>query len=354
MRFCRILLAVVATLSLAAIVNAQTPAADPAVLNREAQRIAVQTFLDRTRPEKERLAAVPKIGFPDATTAASLLAVAADRTESDAIRLEALKKHRFDDKWLDLVLKILDDPNDGGELLDSGLTEHLNRRATFKLPADVRQRIQTTWRKLLDDPRDRVRLSAYRVLVANHDPVAVNRLSESLRRQSGIPIPLDEAIELLDLNGPINHLNVLRPYLIHGDPKVRARAARALAADAQSRGSIVQMANDPQLAAEVRLYALRGLAREDERFGSYAIALVENTREDGDVRFAAMHGYAGRLNYNRSSAEEQIRFALAVERIAADQEIRSESANRLRNEARKLLEHLKVAFPSVKQFYDAR
>ena len=123
------------------------------------------------------------------------------------------------------------------------------------------------------------------MLVANHDPVAVNRLSESLRRRTNIPIPIDEAIELLDLDGPINHLGVLRPFLSDRDGRVRARAARALAADSQSRGSIVQMALDPQQPEEVRRFALRGLAREDERYGSYAIEIIESPREDGDVRF---------------------------------------------------------------------
>ncbi len=339
MRTRRLLPVAAAILGIATSVNAQTDA---------------QIFFDRARPERERLAAVPRIGWPDAKTSEGLLAVGADRRESDAIRLEALKKHRFDDKWLNLVLGILDHPDDGGALLDSGLTEFLNRRATFKLPAEVRQLIQGTWRRLLADRRDAVRLSAYRVLVANHDPVAVNHLSEALRRRGGPPIPLHEAIELLDLDGAINHLGALRPYLQHPDPVVVARAARALSLDSQSRDFIVRLAISANTPEEVRLDALRGLAREDERFGSYAIPLVENVREDGDVRFAAMHSYAGRLNYNRIPEEEQIRFAQAVERIAADQGLRSESASRIRSEARKLLEYLKEAFPAIGRFYANR
>lgn len=318
---------------------------------RDLKREATQTFLDRQRPESERLGAAARIGFPDAQTAAALLAIGADRAQTDAIRWEALRRHPFDENWLDRVLDIIEDPQDGGEFLDWNLVEYLNRRATFKLPAEVRQRIQAAWRKLLDDPRDRVRLSAYRVLAANHDPVAVARLSDSLRAQGPVAIPLHEAIELLDLDGPINHLGALRPYLAHADPAVQARAARALAGDPDSRPRIVALATDPRAPKEVRIHALRALAREDVRFGSYAIALVENGREDGDVRYAAMHGFAGRMNYHRVEAAEQVRFAQAVARIAIERNLRSDAADRIRSEARKLHQYLKEAFPDVRRFY---
>lgn len=349
--------ALIATLSFPLFTAAQTRSQaqssyiDDAAKRRAARRAAAEIFYDRTRPEKERLAALPRMRFPDKEMAARLLLIGADKNESDTIRLEALKKHPFTDKWLDLVLKILDDPNDGGEVLDSGLTEFINRRATFKLPAEIRQRIIATWRRLLDDPRPLVRLSAYRVLVANHDSVAVTRLSDRLRDGTNIPIPIDEAIDLLDLVGPLNHLNALRPYLTHGNPRVRARAARVLAGDSQSRAAIIQLANDREQPDEVRRFALRGLAREDHNYGTYAIELIENPRNDGDVRFGAMHSYAGRLNYNPSKPEEQIRFAQAVERVMNDPSIRSDNAQKIRTEAREMLEYLKMAFPAVKNFY---
>ncbi len=345
---------VISMLSLPAIAQTPSPAAESYAQDRAARRAAAAIFFDRTRPEKERLAALPRMRFPDKDMAARLLPIGADKSESDTIRLEALKKHPFTDKWFELVLKILSDSHDGGELLDSGLTEFLNRRATFKLPAEMRQRIIATWRKLLDDPRDRVRLSAYRVLIANHDAVAINRLKETLSAGTAVPIPLVDAVELLELDGATNHLGVLRPLLMNGDPRVRARAARALASDSQSRGAVIRLANDPEQPDEVRRFALRGLAREDERYGSYAIGIIESPREDGDVRYWAMHSYAGRLNYNPSTSDEQIRFAQATERLLSDQSIRSKSAAHIRQEARELLDYLKVRFPAVKQFYATR
>jgi hypothetical protein len=313
-----------------------------------------ETFLDRRRSEAERMSAASQILHPDEKRSEAFLGVAADRRESDAIRFEAFRRHRFDDKWLALALKVLDAPNDGGAMLDSNLSDELNRRLTFRLPAEVRQRIRATWRRLLDDPRDEVRLSAFRVLVANHDPVAVNRLSESLRRRTRSPIPLHEALDLLELDGSINHLTALRPYLDHSDPRVRAVAARALAVDSASRPRIIELATNPEESGDVRADALRGLSREDPKFGSYAIPIVENEQEHGDVRYAAMHSFVGRMNYNRVEPQEQVRFAQAVEKIAVGPSLRSDSAEQIRKEARELLENLKMAFPAVHQFYAPR
>jgi hypothetical protein len=343
------------TLAVAAILC--TPlAAQPSEAARRAElkRAATATFLDSRQPEAARLAAVKHLGYPDARTFVALARIGANSAESDAIRFQALKAHRFDETWLDVVLKILDDPRDGGPELDSELTEELNRRATFKLPASVRQRIQAVWRRLLRDPRDAVRLSAFRVLASNHDPVAVNLLDDSLRRGSDVPIPLHEAIELLDLNGPINFITTLRPFLSHDDPAVQGRAARALALDPESRPRIVQLAVSPRTAEEVRLMSLRGLAREDGAFASYALPLLENTGEDGDVRYAAMHSFAGRMNYNDLPSSEQIRFAEAVEKIAVDRQLRSEKAAKIRDEAKKLFDYLLQAFPAIRKHYANR
>lgn len=319
-----------------------------------AKRAATATFLDRTQPEAARLAAVKDLGYPEERTFAALLAIGADPSESDAIRFQALKAHRLDEKWLEVALKILDDPRDGGPELDSKLTEEMNRRVTFTMPAEVRQRIQTVWRKLLRDPRDPVRLSAFRVLAANHDPVAVSLLDDSLRRGRDVPIPLHEAIELLDLNGSINFISALRPYLSHRDPAVQAKAARALAVDPESRPRIVELAGSARTAPDVRRQALRGLAREDEDFASYALPLIENVEEDGDIRFAAMHSFAGRMNYTAVPVRVQIRFAEAVEKVAEDRQLRSNAAPRIRREARELLDYLLEAFPAIRRHYANR
>ena len=121
--------------------NAQ-PNIDNARILRDDKRTATAIFIDRTRPTANRLEAAKKLGFSENATLPSLLAIGVDRTESDAIRLQALLHHRYDENYLNAVLAILADAHDGGEDLQVGLIDDLSRRETFKLPAQIKQRIR--------------------------------------------------------------------------------------------------------------------------------------------------------------------------------------------------------------------
>lgn len=322
---------------------------------RELKDTRTAMFLDRNRSDAERLDAVSKMGYPEEKTLPGLLAIGIDRTQSDSIRYEALRRLPFTDtpEFFDPILKIVDDQSDGGTELDANLIKEITKRITFKPPLEVRRRITAVFRKRLRDSRDKVRLYAFRALVGNHDQVAVNLLADSLRRERNVPIPLHDAIDLLDQDGAANHIGALRPYLNHADPKVQGKAARALALDPQSRSRIVELAKSAETAEEVRLHALRGLAREDEKFASYAIPLLENRADDGDVRHAAMHAFAGRMNYGEVATPDQIRFAQAVDKLASEVELRSTSAGtKIRSDAKELHLHLKQSFPEIKKFYE--
>ncbi len=243
-RLSRVLLCVVIA-GMAPGLHAQARLADPEAY-REAKRVATATFLDRGKPQEERLEALKDLGYPDDDTFAALLVLGTDRSQSDAIRLEALKRLRLEDNYFDVVLKVLEDPGDGSEEMDASLIQNLSQRITFIPPAKDRQRIQGVLRTLLDDKRDKVRLYAYRAAVSNHDLVAINVLAESLREGQNVPIPLADAIDLLDFDGSVNHIGTLRPYLSHADPHVQAKAARALAVDPESRPVIVELARSLQ------------------------------------------------------------------------------------------------------------
>ena len=348
-----ICLALAAVLAPATPIHAQTTIADPDAY-REAKRAATAKFLDRTAPTAERLAAAPKLGYPDEPTFARLLDLGTDRTQDDMIRWEALRRHRYDDRYVDAVLKILDDPQDGGEELDARLIDDLNRRTITLPPAQVRQEIQRVFRKLLGDPRDKVRLFAYRAAVSNHDQVAVTQLADSLRRGRDFPVPLPEVIKLLDQDGAVNHVAALRPYLQHADRAVQAQAARALAVDPQSRPAIVALVRNPATPVAVRLNAVRALAREDAQFASYAIAMVEDASVDPAIRHAAMHGVAGRMNYAKLPPAEQVRFAEAVEKLAAAPSIKTGESVKIQESARQLHFHLRQSFPEIQKHYETK
>lgn len=316
---------------------------------------ATETFLDPEAPKEARLDAATKLGYPEDETFAAMLRIGADSKVDDEVRWQALRQHRFDDNYLDVVLSILEDPEDGGGGLVGDLVENLSRRTTFRLPAPIEQRIRAALRDLLDDPREGVRVAAYRSLVGGHDTVAVNRLVEALNADpAGVPIPLAEAIDLLDLDGSIYHIRTLQPYLDHEDPSVRARAARALAVDPSRQPQIVDLARDRTTPEEVRLHALRALAREDEAFASYALELMADREESATVRHAVMKSLAGRMNYRDVEESQQIGFAETVERLIGESTLQGESGEELRGEAKKLLTYLQEAFPAVELHYALR
>ena len=331
-------------LAMAIPVLAQAPPADVAALQRDRQT-STATFLDRAQPVATRLAAIQRMGYPDDKTFAALLDIARDPAQPSPIRTAAFKRHKFDDAYFDAVTKILADPADGDEALDTSLILDLGQRITFRSPPETQQRFQGVLRTLLDDKRARVRLQAYRVLVASHDTVALNRLSESLRTGTNVPVPLSEAINLLNEDGSVSYIAVIRPYLDHADPAVRAQAARALSVDPQSRPRIAAMARDMAAPTDVRLLALRALAREDEGFPEYAIGIVGNVKDNPRVREAAMSAMAGRMNYKNVNATLQVRFATVVRGIAA--EPRADKA--LQSAAAELHAYLVKTFPAVSQ-----
>lgn len=342
-------LAVALHVGVASIASAQI---DTAAL-REVKRRATETFLDSTRPVAERLQAAPRLGYPEPSTFARLLQVGSNAREPDTIRLIALKRARYDDRYFEAVLAIIANQTES-EMLAAGLIEDITRRTTFRQPAELRQRLQSALRDRLSDPRPAVRLWAYRSLVAMHDQVAIDRLVESLRSGANVPIPLPDAINLLDVDGPEKHIVTVRPYLRHADPAVQAQAARALAVDPESRPVIVNLTTNRQTANVVRINALRALSREDTGFVEYAVRLMSNSNEVPDIRYAAMKAAAGRLNYHREPATTQVGFARAVLQLASQQGITTADRRNVGTEAQRLIPHLCRSFPAVRRSLGAR
>lgn len=346
-RFLRVALSHAALLACAMAAGvswAQTDIADvPAY--REARRAATALFLDRSADRTARLAAAAKLGYPDEETFSSLLRIGQDRTEDDAIRLQALRRHRYDPNYVAVVLKILADPDDGGEELDAVLIDDLSRRASRNTPSETLQQMLSVLRDRRGDSRPKVRLFAYRALIGFHDPAAAESLAESLRRGREFPIPLADAVDLLDRDGPIKHIVTLRPYLNNPDPAVRASVARSLAVDPQSRNRVVSFATNRQVEDSVRIAALRGLASQDERFVAYATTVMEDARSDPTVREAAMSAIAGRFNYRKPTDNELQSFSRSVQKLANRVQPLAAQPDPITEKAREMVQFLRQSFP---------
>jgi cobalamin biosynthesis Mg chelatase CobN len=314
---------------------------------------ATATFLDSAQPLAARLKAADGLGYPTAETFNELLRVGQDRTDEDVIRLVALKRYRYDQDYIDTVLNIIADATESDEFA-AGLIEDISRRTTFRQPAEIRQRLQSALRERLTDSRDAVRLAAYRALVSSHDALAIDQLVESLRSGGPVPIPLADAIELLDVDGPNKHLVTVRPFLENPDSSVQAQAARVLAVDSDSRQDVVDLAFQSTTPREVRLNALRALSREDEQYMTYALRLMANRSEDADVRYAAMRGGMVRLNYHNEPADSQVRFAIGVQSLSGQPGVVTSDDLDVGAEAKRLIAHLRRYFPAVKKHFARR
>src|SRR5688572_10672000 len=122
-------LAALPILAMAIPVLAQPQPANVEAL-RQVKESATVTFLNRSQPVAARLAAIEKMGYPDAKTFAALLNIGKDQKESSAIRTVALRRHKFDEAYFDAMTKILEDPADGDENLDTNLVLDLGQRIT--------------------------------------------------------------------------------------------------------------------------------------------------------------------------------------------------------------------------------
>jgi hypothetical protein len=285
-----------ALLATPAIAGAQPPAGGsevPETAALEAQRRvraeALETFLDRSETTAERLAAIERMGYPTERAFTSLLRIVADPEEADEVRLAAFQRHRMDEELAAAGLAILADPADGGETLDAGLVFDLARRTRFPLHTDIRQEIQEVLRGLLRDPRESVRVNAFRALAPTNDAVAIELLGDSVREGTDGPVPLAEAIDLLDLAGSTGHLSLLRPLLDHPDLEVQMQAVKALGVDPASHDAIIAILEDRGRPTALRVQALRGLKRSDPGFVARAVRLIDDRSEAVGVREAALH-----------------------------------------------------------------
>ena len=251
---------IISSLILSLILSTTLFAQDTASLRANKTR-ATNIFLDKSKSRTERLNALKNIGYPEDETFNRLITLAKDKSEDKEIRLAALKTHVHDDAYFNAVIEIISDATEPASL-KAALIKDIAQRTTFRMPSEMRQKLQSALRALLDDPDEDVRLAAFRALVPAHDIVAIDKLVESLRRGTGIPIALEDAIELLDVDGSSKHLTTLRPFLNHPNPKVQAQAARALAIDPESRKRVVELATSNNTNRDVRKNALRGLSRK--------------------------------------------------------------------------------------------
>ncbi len=321
----------------------QEPAA---ALPENERQAAVAEFADATKPDPVRLKALQHVGQPGIQYEPQLLSILRDKKRSDDFRWEAACIYPTSNEWVDAVVEILTDPENGGESLNSRLAEALRRRIVQRLPAQQKQLVQRTFRGLLDDSRPSVRLEAYRALVPENDEVAIKILSDALRSSPDKqPIPLAEAINLLYAAGPSSHVNTLRPFLANPDPQVQFEAVRALAVDAESQPRIREIVLNKASDSRVRQVGMEELVRFNPAMADVALEVLDDEQEEAPLRMDAARVFFAQMKKKQIEPEKQVRFADGVQSLLRDNQETSESLQ-------KLIPELEKSFPAIKMHND--
>lgn len=324
------------------------PPVDPDAY-RAAKEAATRTFFDSEETVEARVKAAEGLGYPDRQTMKRLLILGRNPEEPDAIRWEALRRYPWTPVLVSTVLEILEDPENGSEQLNADLLHDLSRRTVTIKDSQLRQSMQAAFRKRLDDSRDTVRLNAFYALISSQDHVAIAKLVDGMQEGSP-PVPAANAIRLLDMAGARRHFNTLRPYLNDDDIAVKAEAARVLAADADSRPVIQDLITNGRTPEAIRVEALKGMTRFDEKLASYAIPILRESDEPDSVRRAAMDAMVGQINYGRLEDSVEVEFAAAVDDLANDP---TDSVGpKTRRQAAVLLRNLRKASPAIREFLE--
>src|SRR5262249_20855091 len=145
------------------------------------------------------------------------------------------------------ALAILADPAHSDETLSTGVISLLSEAMMLTSGGAARENdIVAALNKALADPREHVRLAALWSLVGtNHAGTAVALLSQSLKSPDGALYRPADAIHGLALaHQAVISAALIRPYLAHPEPALRAAAANALGGDRESWPTLRQLLGD--------------------------------------------------------------------------------------------------------------
>jgi hypothetical protein len=303
----------------------------------EAISRAARIFLDRTRPEAERLAAVRDTEeFVSAEDVAAATSVFLDAGQSAAIRATALAmiEHAVD-RNQDVVTEVLrlatsrDTPRPLRTIAVKVLTDlsfsslTMQQRSADLLPA---------LRTLTQDPDRELRFTAFSILAANGDDFAQQRLIECVRNPATAPLSRAECIRLLGLQLHGDAYPVLYDVLLRDrEETTRIEAIRFLGGYAEARPKLLELLRDREQPEPVRMAVLGALhAADPETFPAIAIDIVRDETASDAMR---IYGIQAVRQRRRSVMERYKNAAIAPFDEAVAQLARSSKSADVRKAA---------------------
>jgi len=318
--------------------------AELASVERNARQVgeAVGVFLDRARPEQQRLAAVQRVAIilqPAQLRQSARLV--ADQQQPLAIRIRALQlagnaTHDDADFGMQVVL-----------LAENRTTPMALRREAMEMIAMMLwtshakntnlSEITRALRTVSRDADPGMRRAALTLLASHRDQQALELLGAGLRNSQAALVPPAEAVRLLGLADPSPHFSVLHDILMRPpDPETHLEAVRLLGAHRPSQPHLVRILQDGSAPPALRQAALSSLAANDARnFPEHVLPVVQDERAPRELRLNAIKTVE-LLRTSRDSrtiaARQPDVFDRAVERLSeqsADQAVRVGARNYL-------------------------
>ncbi|ETX00440.1 MAG: hypothetical protein ETSY1_11220 [Candidatus Entotheonella factor] len=259
-------------------------------------------------PDEERVAEAPRRALrraaqPRAEALNRMNAILADSQIADPVRIQALNlsSQGTRKRALSEAIRILKDPEDGDTDLDVHAIRTLQALSMRVEGIERMEDIREAVRSALKDPRQPVRQAAIHFLGGRLDPAAIETLKEDLDNHTNPLFTKQEVLRLLSFAGR-DHVELMRPFLKHEDPKVRQAAIRALAADPHSYKLILEVMSNENAETSLRNTAIRVLMSTREMgFIDTALDILDDASAELDVQ---KHALAGLGFFVRANVDE--------------------------------------------------
>jgi tyrosinase len=263
-------------------------------LSDEANDRAIQDFFDVRLPPDQRQQAGEAIQYLSRDYFGNIGILLCNEQEPEALRIIAIKKVPAA-AILDSLLHVLETaPADQRTELAVATAKAVRVATVSESGHEQRQQISRILRRFINTPCSEVRDVSLAVLVGSHDPEAVRFIKDSLSgKVEGCNLLPADAISLLAFDDPVQHLNVIRPFLNSPDANVCVEAILAVEFDPATRQTISQLLQDRGRPLEVRRAALKASERDMPTCLATVNGLIMDANEAPELRLEAVNALAG-------------------------------------------------------------
>jgi hypothetical protein len=271
---------------------------------------AIQDFFNVQLPPEQRQQAGEAIQYLSRDHFGNIGLLLCNEQEPEALRIIAIRKVPAA-AILDSLLQVLETaPVDQRTELAVAAAQAVRVATVSESGHEQRQQVARVLRRFINTPCSEVRDVSLAVLVGSHDPEAVRFIKDSLAgRVEGCNLPPADAISLLAFDDPVQHLNVIRPFLDSPDADVCVEAIRAVEFDPATRLTISQLLQDQRRPLEVRKAALKASERDMPTCLVTVQKMIIDPNEAPELRAEAVNALAGIVSSRVRSINEHAKRA---------------------------------------------